>query len=81
LEVLGIRHSRILLTVEIDHDGAKKMGLLRTLTNEQTLRGITGRMLLADWKQWAKKRPYWLQEGMEVTFDRFVDKKWKDFST
>jgi hypothetical protein len=58
--------------------GAKGFHLLSRLINEQTLPGIMRRMLAAEWKQWAKEMPSWMQEEVEEAFWVFMDQKLKD---
>ncbi len=41
--------------------GARTVGHLKLLVNEQTLPSIMGKMLAADWKQWAVGRPLLLR--------------------
>jgi hypothetical protein len=36
------------------------------------------RILLNDWKQWARERPLWVGGVMEDAFWNFMDQKWKD---
>jgi hypothetical protein len=57
---------------------ARKVGLLHRLINDETLPSIMGRMLLSDWKQWAKERPMWTGCVVEDAFWTFVDQKWRD---
>jgi hypothetical protein len=58
--------------------GAKGIGRLDLLINDQTVPNITGKMPHADWKEWATKRPEWVQEDLEVAFERFMERKWQD---
>jgi hypothetical protein len=37
-----------------------------------------GKMPYTDWKEWATKRPEWLQEDLGLTFEKFVERKWQD---
>jgi hypothetical protein len=37
-----------------------------------------GKMPYADWKEWATKRPDWMQQDVAATFERFVERKWQD---
>jgi hypothetical protein len=40
---------------------------------------IMGKMPYADWKEWATKRPEWIQEDLGATFERFGrERKWQD---
>jgi hypothetical protein len=37
-----------------------------------------GKMLYTDWKEWATRRPDWMQQDVATTFERFVERKWQD---
>ncbi len=58
--------------------GAKGIGRLGLLINDQTIPKIMSKMPYADWKEWATKRPDWMQQDVATTFERFVEKKWQD---
>jgi hypothetical protein len=58
--------------------GAKGIGRLGLLINDQTVPRIMSKMPYADWKEWATKRPDWMQQDMAATFERFVERKWQD---
>jgi hypothetical protein len=58
--------------------GARKVGLLHWLINDQTLPGILARMPANDWRQWAKERPIWIRGAVEEAFWTFVDQRWRD---
>ncbi len=58
--------------------GARSIGRLDLLVNDQTVPRIMGRMPYADWKEWASKRPEWMREDLGTTFARFVERKWQD---
>ncbi len=59
--------------------GAKGIGRLDLLINDQTVPRIMGKMPYADWKEWATKRPEWIQEDLGATFERFGrERKWQD---
>ncbi len=58
--------------------GARGIGRLDLLINDQTVPRIMGRMLYTDWREWATKRPEWVQEDLGVAFERFVERKWQD---
>ncbi len=36
------------------------------------------KMPYTDWKEWATKRPDWVQQDMASAFERFVERKWQD---
>jgi hypothetical protein len=58
--------------------GAKGVGRLGLLINDQTIPKIMGKMPYTDWKEWATKRPEWLQEDLGPAFEGFVEQKWQD---
>jgi hypothetical protein len=58
--------------------GARKVGLLHRLINDQTLPSILTKMPANDWRQWAKERPTWIRGAVEEAFWTFVDQKWRD---
>jgi hypothetical protein len=37
-----------------------------------------GKMPYTDWKEWATKRPDWMQQDSTSIFERFVERKWQD---
>jgi hypothetical protein len=58
--------------------GARGIGRLGLLINDQTVPRIMSKMPYTDWREWATKRPDWMQQDMAMTFERFVEKKWQD---
>jgi hypothetical protein len=44
--------------------GAKGIGRLSLLINDQTVPKIMSKMPYTDWKEWATKRPNWMQENL-----------------
>ncbi len=58
--------------------GAKGIGRLGLLINDQTVPRIMSKMPHIDWKEWATKRPDWMQENVASAFERFVERKWQD---
>jgi hypothetical protein len=58
--------------------GAKGIGRMSLLINDQTIPRIMGKMPYNDWKEWATKRPDWLQQDVATSFERFVERKWQD---
>ncbi len=58
--------------------GARGIGRLGLLINDQTVPKIMSKMPYTDWKEWATKRPDWMQQDMAMTFERFIEKKWQD---
>ncbi len=58
--------------------GAKSIGRLYLLINDQTVPKIMGKMPFADWKEWATKRPEWVKGDLGLAFEGFVERKWRD---
>jgi hypothetical protein len=36
-----------------------------------------GKMPYTDWKEWAMRRPEWMQEDLGPTFEKFLKRKWQ----
>jgi hypothetical protein len=58
--------------------GAKGIGRLGLLINNQTIPKIMSKMPYTDWKEWTTKRPDWMQQDLTSAFERFVERKWQD---
>jgi hypothetical protein len=58
--------------------GARGIGRVDLLINDQTIPRIMGKMPYADWKEWATKRPDWMRQDVATAFKRFVERKWQD---
>ncbi len=58
--------------------GAKGIGRLGLLINDQTIPRILSKMPYTDWKEWATRRPDWMQQDVAITFERFVERKLQD---
>jgi hypothetical protein len=58
--------------------GAKGIGKLNLLINDQTVPKTMSKMPYTDWKEWATKRPDWMQENLASTFEKFIERKWQD---
>jgi hypothetical protein len=58
--------------------GAKGIGRIGLLINDQTIPRIMGKMPYTDWKEWAMRRPDWLQQDVTAAFEGFVERKWQD---
>ncbi len=58
--------------------GAKGIGRLGLLVIDQTVPRIMGKMPYTDWKEWATRRPEWMQEDLGSAFEEFVERKWQD---
>jgi hypothetical protein len=72
----AVREFYSLLRVAIK--GAKGIGRLGLLINDQTIPRIMGKMPYTDWKEWANRRPEWMQEDLGSAFEEFVERKWQD---
>jgi hypothetical protein len=51
---------------------------LGLLINDQTVPKIMSKMPYTDWKEWATRRPDWMQQDLTSAFERFVVGKWQD---
>jgi hypothetical protein len=58
--------------------GAKGMGRIRLLINDQTIPKIMGKMPCTDWREWATRRPDWMLQDVATVFEGFVERKWQD---
>jgi hypothetical protein len=58
--------------------GARGIGRLGLLINDQTVPKIMSKMPYTAWKEWATKRPDWIQQDLTSAFERFVERKWQD---
>jgi hypothetical protein len=58
--------------------GAKRVGLICRLINDQMLPSIIARMSLNDGNQWVTEEPIWIGDAVEDAFWNFVDQKWRD---
>jgi hypothetical protein len=58
--------------------GAKSIGRLDILINNQTAPKIMGKMPFSDWKEWATKRPERVRGDLGVAFEGFMERKWRD---
>jgi hypothetical protein len=58
--------------------GARSIGRLDLLINNQTVPRIMGKMPHTDWKEWATRRPEWIREDLGIAFKGFVEQKWQD---
>jgi hypothetical protein len=75
-DTIAIRESYSLLRAAIKE--ARTMGHLKLFINEQTCPSFMGKMPAVDWKQWVVGRPIWQTEDIEVAFEKFMEKRWKD---
>jgi hypothetical protein len=58
--------------------GARKIGRIELLINDQTIPKIMGKMPPADWKEWATRRPDWARQDATLAFEDFIERKWLD---
>ena len=58
--------------------GAKGIGRLGLLINDQTIPKIMSKMPPSDWKEWATKRPGWMGQDAAQAFEEFIERKWLD---
>jgi hypothetical protein len=58
--------------------GARKIGRVELLVNDQTIPKIMSRMPPSDWKEWAMKRPGWMGQDAAMAFEEFIERKWLD---
>jgi hypothetical protein len=58
--------------------GAKGIGRIGLLINDQTIPKIMGKMPYTDCREWATRRPDWMQQDMATAFEGFVERKWQD---
>jgi hypothetical protein len=72
----AVREFYLLLRAAIK--GAKGIGRLSLLVNDQTIPKIMSKMPYTDWKEWATRRSEWMQEDLASAFEKFVERKWQD---
>jgi hypothetical protein len=58
--------------------GARRIGRIELLINDQTISRIMGKMLHVDWKEWATRRPDWVRQDVTTAFEAFIERKWLD---
>jgi hypothetical protein len=58
--------------------GARKIGRVELLVNDQTIPRIMSRMPLSNWKEWATRRPGWVGQDAALAFEEFIERKWLD---
>jgi hypothetical protein len=58
--------------------GAKRIGRIELLINDQTIPRIMGKMPHVDWKEWATRRPDWMRQDAATAFVAFIERKWLD---
>ncbi len=58
--------------------GARILGRMDLLVDDQMIPNIMGKMPFANWKEWATRRPEWAGGDMGEAFEKNVERKWKD---
>ncbi len=58
--------------------GARRIGRVELLVNDQTIPKIMSRMPPSDWKEWATRRPGWMGQDAVLAFEEFIERKWLD---
>ncbi len=57
--------------------GATRLGRIEMILNDQTIPKIMSRMPPADWKEWATRRPGWVDQDTALAFEEFIERKWQ----
>jgi hypothetical protein len=55
--------------------GARRIGRIGLLINDQTIPRTMSKMPHVDWKEWATRRPDWMVQDVTMAFEAFVEKK------
>ncbi len=58
--------------------GARKIGRIELLINDQTITRIMSKMPPFDWKDWVTKSPDWAGQDAYLAFEDFIERKWLD---
>jgi hypothetical protein len=58
--------------------GARKIGRIELLLNDQTIPRIMSKMPPFDWREWATKGSDWAGQDANLAFEEFIEKKWVD---
>jgi hypothetical protein len=58
--------------------GARKIGRIELLLNDQTIPRIMSKMPPFDWREWATKGPDWTGQDASLAFEDFIERKWLD---
>jgi hypothetical protein len=58
--------------------GARRIGRIEMVIYDQTIPKIMSRMPPADWKEWATRRPSWVDQDTALAFEEFIERKWQD---
>ncbi len=55
--------------------GARRIGRVELLINDQTIPKIVSKMPHTDWKEWATRRPDWMRQDATTAFEDFIERK------
>jgi hypothetical protein len=58
--------------------GARKIGRIELLLNDQTIPQIMSKMPPFDWREWATKSSDWAGQDANLAFEDFIERKWLD---
>jgi hypothetical protein len=58
--------------------GARKVGRIELLLNDQTIPQIMSKMPPFDWREWATKSSNWAGQDANLAFEDFIERKWQD---
>jgi hypothetical protein len=58
--------------------GARKIGRIELLLNDQTIPRIMSKMPPFDWREWATKSSDWAGQDANLAFEEFIERKWLD---
>jgi hypothetical protein len=76
IDSAGVREFYSLVRAAIK--GARRIGRVELVLNDQTIPKIMSRMPPADWKEWATRRPGWVDQSTALAFEEFIERKWQD---
>jgi hypothetical protein len=58
--------------------GARRIGRVELLLNDQTIPRIMSKMPPFDWREWATKSSDWAGQDANLAFEEFIERKWLD---
>jgi hypothetical protein len=58
--------------------GARRIGRIELLLNDQTIPRIMSKMPPFDWREWATKSSDWAGLDANLAFEEFIERKWLD---
>ncbi len=58
--------------------GARRIGRVELLLNDQTIPRIMSKMPPFDWREWATKSSDWAGQDANLAFEEFIERKWVD---